>query len=135
MKLISLVYMIGVLPLISLIGGVSAAEPCPVRRAGSIHSTAEAEALAVQAAEKYKLAATTLACVSHKASDDGVEQGFSGKYVVSFYEIHDEKCPGDPNTSPRLFTVIVDDDGDLQTDAYGNDLIRGQFRPIRCKRR
>lgn len=37
--------------------------------------------------------------------------------IVNVHEIHNEKCKGDTSTSPRLFTIALDKNGNIWSDA------------------
>lgn len=104
---------------------------CPIKPA-DVHSILEAEALAVKAADIYRLSPIPLKCATYKSGDDGAKSGASGPYWVSFYENHTEECGGIPNVAPRLFTITITSKGRMKTDAYGEDMASGKYRALRC---
>ncbi len=84
----------------------------------------DAVKLVSAAIARNKLSTLAPECLSyiHYPSD---QQG----YVVDVHELHDAHCGGDPNVSPRLFTVEVDRmSGRMETDAA--DPAAGLFHPI-----
>lgn len=101
---------------------------CPIQPV-EIHSSQEAAKLAVKAAEIYKLSPIPLKCATYQSDDD---DGKSGPYRVSFYENHTPECGGEPDIAPRLFTIIVTSKGRMKTDAYGEDMATGKYRPLKC---
>jgi hypothetical protein len=69
-----------------------------------------------------------------KLADECISYQFDGSssredFLVDVRENHGKpKCGGDPNTSPRLFTVRVSKrTGDMSTDANSPF---GEFRPL-----
>jgi hypothetical protein len=49
---------------------------------------------------------------------------------VDVRETHNDRCGGDPETAPRLFTIIVDkQSGAMKTDAEST----GEFKPLTPK--
>ena len=69
---------------------------------------------AKQTTLKYNLSRITISCLAVKVADEKYE----GKPLVNVHEIHDKKCGGDPQTSPRLFSVAFDDrTGEIWSDA------------------
>jgi len=108
---------------------VIAGKICPLAQ-HAIHSRSEAEALAANAASIYKLSPIPLQCVVYESYDDGEKNGKKGPYAVLFRERHTPECGGDPNTEPRLFTILVTSKGKMTTDAY--DKATGTFRKLRC---
>ena len=69
---------------------------------------------AKQTTLKYNLSRITISCLNFEA----VDEKYEGKPLVDVHEIHDKKCGGDPQTSPRLFSVAFDDrTGEIWSDA------------------
>ena len=69
---------------------------------------------AKQTTLKYNLSRITITCLTFHVADEKYE----GKPLVDVHEIHDKKCGGDPQTSPRLFSVAFDDrTGEIWSDA------------------
>lgn len=69
---------------------------------------------AKQTTLKYNLSRITITCLNFQVADEKYE----GKPLVDVHEIHDKKCGGDPQTSPRLFSVAFDDrTGEIWSDA------------------
>ena len=69
---------------------------------------------AKQTTLKYNLSKITITCLTFQVADEKYE----GKPLVDVHEIHDKKCGGDPQTSPRLFSVAFDDrTGEIWSDA------------------
>ena len=69
---------------------------------------------AKQTTLKYNLSKLTITCLNFEV----VDEKYEGKPLVDVHEIHDKKCGGDPQTSPRLFSVAFDDrTGEIWSDA------------------
>jgi hypothetical protein len=68
-------------------------------------------------------------CLAYQFDGDGVKDAF----VVEVRESHrDPQCGGDPQVSPRLFTIrIVKSTGEMLTDAGSQS---GQFRTLSRQR-
>ena len=65
---------------------------------------------------KYKLTSTSIDCLIF---DEG--EVSKGKKEISVREMHNEKCGGDPQTAPRLFSFEIDmATGEYKTDRYSN---------------
>ena len=53
---------------------------------------------------KYNLSSLPLSCLKF----DIQEEVFEGKDIISVREKHGGRCNGDPNTSPRLFSIGIE---------------------------
>ena len=70
-----------------------------------------------------------LTSLQEECIDYMVDSSDGATVDIDVHEKHDEKCGGDPNTSPRLFSFKLDRaSGQLTTDAL--DLADGDFQPI-----
>lgn len=78
---------------------------------------------ATQVTADYKLTTIETACLDFKVAEDKYE----GHDTVNVFEIHGGKCPGDPSTSPRMYSIAFDDRGEIWTDA--NSLV-GQMEKL-----
>ena len=71
-------------------------------------------ARAKQATVKYNLSAIRVACLSFEAA----QEKFEDKPMVDVHEIHNKECGGDPQTSPRIFSIAFDErTGEVWSDA------------------
>ena len=62
----------------------------------------------------YELTQTELECLSFVLVEELVEN----KRIVDVREKHSSVCGGDPNTSPKLFTIAIDENtGIIWSDA------------------
>lgn len=57
---------------------------------------------------EHKLTDVKLECLTFELLDEFVE----GKHMIDVRELHSESCGGDINTSPRLFSIGVNDTAD-----------------------
>lgn len=78
---------------------------------------------AKQVTADYKLTTTQIACLDFKVAEDKYE----GRDTVDVFEIHGGKCPGDPATSPRIYSIAFDVRGEIWSDA--NSLV-GQMEKL-----
>ena len=63
---------------------------------------------------KFKLTKTDIACLNFKV----IEKQDKNKSVIDVKEIHNSTCGGDPNTSPRLFSIVIDEvNNEIWSDA------------------
>lgn len=70
--------------------------------------------LAKKATTDYQLTQLPLECLDFELQD----KPFEGKFVIDARETHSKTCNGDPNTSPRLYSIAIDDTtGQLWSDA------------------
>ncbi|UPG88575.1 hypothetical protein L2Y96_14225 [Luteibacter aegosomaticola] len=96
-----------VLAFVSVRTVAAVANPTP-----HVASEAQAETLALDAIARHHLTSLAPACLALMSED--LTNGWS----IDVHELHDEKCGGDPETSPRLFTIDVDaTTGAMTTDA------------------
>jgi hypothetical protein len=79
-------------------------------------------ARAVRAVERYRLTEIPAPCLSFRVLRNRPQES-----LVEVREKHDERCGGDPGTSPRLFGVLLDESGVAATDADSDD---GTFRRL-----
>ncbi|MET1256345.1 hypothetical protein [Aliikangiella maris] len=64
--------------------------------------------------QQYKLTSISIDCLSLSITDDF----FEGNRIVDIREKHSYPCKGDPDTQPRLFSLIFDRGSDkVWTDA------------------
>lgn len=97
----------GVLALIAASSMAATANPTP-----HVASEAQAETLALDAIARHHLTSLAPACLALMSED--LTNGWS----IDVHELHDDTCGGDPETSPRLFTIDVDaTTGAMTTDA------------------
>ena len=69
---------------------------------------------AKQVTSDYKLTEIALECLSFEL----LEELFEGKRIIDVREQHSETCGGDLNTSPRLFSIAIDEsNGSVWSDA------------------
>lgn len=69
---------------------------------------------AKQIVTKYRLSELSLNCLEF----DVLEELFEGKLIIVIREKHGDSCEGDPNTSPRLFSIGIEQStGVVWTDA------------------
>ncbi|WKE65321.1 hypothetical protein PVT67_16900 [Gallaecimonas kandeliae] len=78
---------------------------------------------AKQLVRQYALTNTPLACLAFE--DIGGDADYLA--VVDVRELHNEQCPGDPDVSPRLFSVAFDKEQRVWTDAKSE---LGQMEPL-----
>ena len=72
---------------------------------------------------KYQLTAIAKDCVKVE-----IESSTPEVYEMVAYEIHNEKCGGDPQTQSRLFGMNISHAGDqISTDAKSDS---GEFEPL-----
>ncbi|HEX5485459.1 MAG TPA: hypothetical protein VFX23_05640 [Limnobacter sp.] len=84
--------------------------------AATVKSDDQAVDLAAKAVQKYQLTTLALECLYFDTEDEKT------KYLVRVREKHNEKCGGDPETSPTLFFIRVNKkDGKLSTTARNTD--------------
>jgi hypothetical protein len=102
-----------------------AADHCPLPRKPVTSLDAAVDA-ATKAATAYKLLNLPIACVKFDTYGDGHNGG--PDYNVVVREKHSEKCGGDPQTEPRILTIIVRPDGRMSTDVYDLET----FKPLVC---
>lgn len=102
-----------------------AAERCPLPRK-PVASLDDAVDAAMKAATAYKLLNLPIACVDFTTNGDGHNGG--ADYYVVVREKHSEKCGGDPETAPRILTIVVRPDGRMSTDVYDLET----FKPLVC---
>lgn len=57
----------------------------------------------------------------------GIDSTSADGYELTAYEIHDAKCGGDPQTAPRLFSMRIERDGKIWTDAQSD---AGELEPL-----
>jgi len=60
---------------------------------------------AKNATKKYNLSKIPVSCLNFILQSEK----FEGKVIVDVREIHNAKCGGDPETSPRLFSIGFDE--------------------------
>lgn len=71
-------------------------------------------ARAKQATLKYNLSVIKITCLDFEVAKEKFEE----KPLVDAHEIHNKECGGDPQTSPRLFSIAFDDrTGEIWSDA------------------
>lgn len=64
--------------------------------------------------KKHKLTSLLIECLSFEEEDV-----VNGKKRIDVREVHNEKCGGDPNVAPRVFSFQVDmATGEFKTDRY-----------------
>lgn len=61
----------------------------------------------------YKLSKLPITCLTFEVQDNPVE----GKQMIDVRERHKNGCEGDPETSPRLFSIAIDPSGEIWSDA------------------
>lgn len=70
--------------------------------------------LAKKITADYKLNDIKLECLTFEL----LEQTSDGKRIIDVRELHSENCGGDLNTSPRLFSIAINEGtGDIWSDA------------------
>lgn len=105
----------------------TAAKPAPASSAGT-DADADADDAVIERVSvvirKHHLTSLKDECIDYLVDDsDGAT------IDIDVHEKHDDRCGGDPNTSPRLFSFKLDRaSGQLTTDAL--DLADGDFQPI-----
>lgn len=79
---------------------------------------------AKQITSDYKLTGIALECLSFEL----LEELFEGNRIIDVREQHSETCGGDLNTSPRLFSIAIDEsNGSVWSDAKS---LLGQFEEL-----
>lgn len=78
---------------------------------------------AKQITADHKLTTIQTACLNFKVAEDKYE----GLDTVDVFEIHGGKCPGDPETSPRIYSIVFGAGGEIWTDV--NSLV-GQMEKL-----
>jgi len=69
---------------------------------------------AKQVTTKLKLSELKLECLSFEVT----EEKFEGNAMIDVREVHGGNCGGDPQTSPRAFSIAIDNkSGDVWSDA------------------
>lgn len=72
----------------------------------------------------YKLTQISPACLQFEVADEK----YNGKPTVVVREKHGGRCGGDPNTSPRLYSIAIDEkSGEIWSDAKS---LLGQMEKI-----
>lgn len=96
--------------------------------AAPIKTQAEAVKAVQQSVQKNKLTQLRPDCISYVMAGEDKSQ-----FMIDVREIHNKKCGGDPNFSPRLFSfLIAKKDGSLKTDAWRNGIEwDGEFHSIK----
>ena len=61
----------------------------------------------------YKLSKLPITCLIFEVQDNPAE----GKRMIDVRESHENGCEGDPETSPRLFSIAIDPSGGIWSDA------------------
>jgi len=85
-------------------------EPSKVEEASDSKWVAQAKKLTVQ----HKLVSHEIECLSFDE-----DEAVNGKITITVREEHNEKCGGDLQTAPRLFSFEVDvATGEYKTDRY-----------------
>ncbi len=71
-----------------------------------LKSTVQIELInqAKQITKKYKLSELSLTCLKF----DVLEKIFEGKRIINVHEKHEGSCGGDPDISPRLFSIGIE---------------------------
>jgi hypothetical protein len=108
-------------------GDALAREKCPIT-GEPIKSENEALELAIKVVKAFKL--TTISakeCLHFETDGDYKGSGYS--FLIR--ENHTEKCGGEPETAPLLFTIIVKANGHVTTDANSPPDFIAQ-KPLRC---
>ena len=83
-----------------------------------------AVAKVVAAIQQHHLTSLSPDCLDYLIGDEDA-QGI----VVDVHEKHDGHCGGDPDVSPRLFSIRVASNGQLTSDAQ--DPANGRMTPLR----
>ncbi|OCS44478.1 hypothetical protein [Ralstonia pickettii] len=105
--------------------GVSNAADAPAASAPAVSEAEQAKAvdLARAAIEKYKLTTLSQECLSFL-----VDRADDTHNSVEVLENHTPACGGDPNTAPRVVTLLIDKNtGALQKD----DPASGEYVPLK----
>ena len=69
---------------------------------------------AKQATAEYHLSAIKVTCLSFQVA----QQKFEDKPMIDVREIHNKECGGDPQISPRIFSIAFDErTGEVWSDA------------------
>lgn len=62
----------------------------------------------------YKLSKLPIACLIFEVQDNLDD----GRHIIDVRERHESGCEGDPETSPRLFSIAIDPLGEVWSDAH-----------------
>lgn len=101
----------------------AASASTPTAPALSEAEQAKAADIARTAIQKYKLTSLSLECLSFLADQEDATH-----YSVEVLENHTPACGGDPNTAPRVVTLLIDKNtGELQKD----DPVNGDYVPLK----
>lgn len=94
--------------------------------AQGIKTAGQAVGKVVKSVEKHKLTTLKTECLMF------VDEEAETSYLIDVREKHDEKCGGDPETAPRLFSYEIDKrSGRMKTDAPADGQEwTGEYRDI-----
>lgn len=80
---------------------------------------------AIKLTAQHKLVSHEIECLSFEEEDV-----VNGKIHIKVREVHNEKCGGDPQTAPRLFSFEVDTaTGEYKTDRY-SIILGGEYESL-----
>ena len=110
MKIIQRILLYVLLPLFML----ATLQACANADAGKRDNNGQLIERARDVTLKYKLTAIPLSCLDFKLA----EETFGGMPLIVVRERHGGECGGDPDTSPRLYSVAFDESsGEIWSDA------------------
>jgi hypothetical protein len=101
-------------------------QPLPLKTT-SILSEADVLGIAKKAVQSYNLTSIANECLAFQILKKNEK-----KYLVNVREKHSGECGGDPMVEPRLFSLYIEKNKHLTTDAYSPAM---KFEALSCKKK
>lgn len=92
----------------------------------AIDNENEAIAYSQEIVQSHHLTSIKNSCLTFQLFSYTKESG----YLIQVREKHDEACGGDPQISPKLFSMLINKKGQVKTDIYDQTT----FKTLKCRK-